>query len=1114
MTRRIPLVAALAVFLASILAPAAGAQSAEPKQAEPSSKETERYIVVLKDSVRQPAEVAERQAREHDAKIKYVYRDTFKGYVATLQRGELQALKNDPDVVAVAPDMRGKATAQHISTSIERAFALTNSLIDIDGVDDRVDVDVAVLDSGIDFDHADGDLNVFKNVNCYQVSCAVSTGSGDRIGHDAFGHGTSVAGVVAAKDNAAGVVGVAPGARLWNVRVANMNVRSPIPGPAYPFYMSDVIAGVQWVTDNASSIEVANMSMRFGLPQNPAEEALTNTLNQKITASVDAGVVYVVAAANEDGNVSDSIPANHPDVITVSGIADFDGLPGGLATPGGTPELPPCGTPGGTELTDIDDVDDTRAEFSNYGSGVEVAASAVCVDSTRLAAAGGGYVAGSGTSLATPQVAGAAALIASRSNPSSRADVLRIRDRLSKKGSYDWVDDSGDGVKEPLLDLTCTSTFAPKMVGGSSPAGNPDAESDVNCDGFSDLVTMRPDGVVQVFPGSSGSTFGSAVQSFQGGAALNSAQYDGTGHHLVDVADVDGDRRADLVTLNSNGSAYVHRGRTDKTFATGVASLSGVTPAVLAPGGHEPIAAADVNGDGRADLVTYNDQTYNVTVYRGKTDGTFETGTTALTAAYSAFHSDSTGVGRYFADVADVTGDGLADLVSMNTWKDLYVYAGQANGTFGAAVSSQWGNIDPAMGDGKGYEPTGVDDVNGDGRADLVLHKDGTSYVYPALTGSDTGRFGTPVSNFSGGKPSTTFGQGSGFGGGGTGDEMLLMNVDGDAYADLVLANTANSVSVQRGRASSSFYDPHVAVASGFTTTQHFRNGASTNNEVATEKPAWRRRGCPIVGCNTDGDNVGVWRMQTSTWIMRHWSTFDPNYLFVSYGSGFGAEQDMPVAGDWDGDGDDTVGVWRQGVTEAQFRLRNSNSAGAPDLTFTYGDVATMYYDDWPVVGDWDGDGDDTVGVWRSASGGALSSFLLRNSNSAGSADYSIPWGKHSTDLAVVGDWDGDGDDTVGIWEKSTNTFWLRSSNAPTGWTYQTVQFGHSEAPYNDIPVAGDWDGDGDDTVGVYRRQWGLFILRNSNAAGAADEYQVQWGAPAAPTYDWPVVGNWAVGAS
>jgi hypothetical protein len=102
------------------------------------------------------------------------------------------------------------------------------------------------------------------------------------------------------------------------------------------------------------------------------------------------------------------------------------------------------------------------------------------------------------------------------------------------------------------------------------------------------------------------------------------------------------------------------------------------------------------------------------------------------------------------------------------------------------------------------------------------------------------------------------------------------------------------------------------------------------------------------------------------------------------------------VVGDWDGDGIDTVGIFR--ASDRQWYLHNANGGGNAELVFPYGDPAQ----DVPVVGDWDGDGDDTVGIYRTA----LGEWFLKNTNEAGFADLNFVYGLVN-EKPLAGDWDG-----------------------------------------------------------------------------------------------------------
>jgi hypothetical protein len=184
----------------------------------------------------------------------------------------------------------------------------------------------------------------------------------------------------------------------------------------------------------------------------------------------------------------------------------------------------------------------------------------------------------------------------------------------------------------------------------------------------------------------------------------------------------------------------------------------------------------------------------------------------------------------------------------------------------------------------------------------------------------------------------------------------------------------------------------------------------------------------------------------------------------------YGLASDIPLMGDWNGDGIKTPGVYRPSTS--QFFLKNSNTTGVADIKFTYGIPG-----DIPVVGDWNKNGYDSIGVYRPSK----SKFFLKNSNMAGVADIVVQYGIPG-DIPVVGDWTGKGYDSIGVYRPSKSKFFLRNSNT-TGVANTVVQYG---AP-GDIPIVGDWNGDGMDTVGVYRPPNGKFYLRNSNSAGVAD---------------------------
>ena len=416
---RAPIGIALAV--AALIASSFAASAAPP----PDDTTAATYIVVLKQSVASPKATATTHADRFGAQVKGVYSHALKGYTATLTATEAAALRGDASVASVELDRILTINQVPPPTGIRRIFADDNPNLDIDGVDDaRFDVDVGVIDTG---SGPHNDLNVVARVNC--VSGVCSTG-----GNDDNGHGTHVAGTIAGIDNSTGVAGVAPGARLHSVKVCNSLGQCP---------NSAIIAGVDYVTARASTIEVVNMSLGGPGTNAPLATAITN--------SVNAGVVYAVAAGNNNQNASGFSPANHPDVITVSAMTDSNGEPGGG---------------GGSPACRAGEVDDQKASFSNYGASVEVTAPGTCILSLWL---NQGTNTISGTSMATPHVAGAAAVATSGTrDPTNRTQALAVRTKIIATGNQGWVDTSPDGIREPLLDVHDATQY-PGGGGGNPP---------------------------------------------------------------------------------------------------------------------------------------------------------------------------------------------------------------------------------------------------------------------------------------------------------------------------------------------------------------------------------------------------------------------------------------------------------------------------------------------------------------------------------------------------------------------------------------------------------------------------------------------------------------------
>lgn len=404
-----------AVVTLALTAAAAGFGS--PAVSAPAAQTPENYIVVLEPGPSSARAEAATLARQYGGSVGFVYEHALRGFSVTVSPAAADALARNPHVAYVEADQPVSIEAQATPTGINRIGAAGNSALDIDGTDDwRVDVDVAVIDTGIDLDNSD--LNVAGSINCLNKSSGSCVAGGD----DDHYHGTHVAGTIGALDNGSGVVGVAPGARLWAVKVLDRRGSGSDAG---------VIAGIDWVVARGG-IEVANLSLG-GTKSTP--------LNQAVASAVAAGVTVVVAAGNASADVANSSPASEPRAITVSALADFNGQPGGGASP-----------------TCSWDVDDTFADFSNYGTIVDIIAPGVCITSTNNNSTTLRTI--SGTSMASPHVAGAAALLRSTGRSQGATEVA-----LTGNGNVDWSNgDDPDGVQEPLLDVSNASVFAPTMT--------------------------------------------------------------------------------------------------------------------------------------------------------------------------------------------------------------------------------------------------------------------------------------------------------------------------------------------------------------------------------------------------------------------------------------------------------------------------------------------------------------------------------------------------------------------------------------------------------------------------------------------------------------------------
>lgn len=198
----------------------------------------------------------------------------------------------------------------------------------------------------------------------------------------------------------------------------------------------------------------------------------------------------------------------------------------------------------------------------------------------------------------------------------------------------------------------------------------------------------------------------------------------------------------------------------------------------------------------------------------------------------------------------------------------------------------------------------------------------------------------------------------------------------------------------------------------------------------------------------------------------------------------FGGDGDLPLIGDWNGDGLDEIGVYRPSTS---FFFLDTDGGGAAEKIIHFGASG-----DLPLIGDWNGDGIDDVGVFRESE-----NLFFLDTNGGGAPEETLQYGA-SSDQPLVGDWDGDGTDNIGVFRPSNRSFYLDLNGG--GSAEIAILFGD---PSTDLPLSGDWNGDGIDEIGVYRPSAGTFFLDVND--GGSPERSILFGSSA----DQPLVGRW-----
>jgi hypothetical protein len=237
-------------------------------------------------------------------------------------------------------------------------------------------------------------------------------------------------------------------------------------------------------------------------------------------------------------------------------------------------------------------------------------------------------------------------------------------------------------------------------------------------------------------------------------------------------------------------------------------------------------------------------------------------------------------------------------------------------------------------------------------------------------------------------------------------------------------------------------------------------------------------------------DTIGLYK--NGTFYLRNSNTSGPADITVNYG---GDPSDLPVAGDWNGDGVDTIGIYRS--NSGVYSLSDSNTTPTTNYSLVFGDPG-----DTPFAGRWTASmTHDGVGVYRNSNG----ILYQKEALTTGFSDYFAIFGNPG-DKGFAGDWNSDGLDSIGVYRSSTATWYLTNNSTPSGITFSDVSYGWNIG--TNLPLAGDWDGNLVSTGGEYDPATSVFLLNNANGAPTAVIYAVFGSGDGLP-----IAGKWVAGS-
>jgi subtilisin family serine protease len=632
------------------------------------------YIVVLKNTLPKAnvAAVANDLARQHGGNLRFVYEHALKGFSIQLPEVAAIALSHNPLVEYVAENSEGSI----VDTQFNPPWGL-------DRIDQRdlplnnaysynytgAGVNAYIIDTGILASHVDFEGRASLAADYVNEGCA-----------DCNGHGTHVAGTVGGK-----TYGVAKGVTLRAVKVCNSGGGCAVDA---------TIAGINYVTqqkqNNPGVPAVANMSLRFWPTYAPNDPLLT--LDAAVRTSINAGVTYVVAAGNESDLASNYSPARVTEALTVGAT----------------------------------DSSDNRAWFSNYGSAVDIFAPGVNILSAYIGS-NTATLALDGTSMASPHVAGVAALYLQR-YPTALPPT--VNQAITNAATPNKVINPGSGSPNRLL----YSLFIP--------AANRDTRADFDGDQRTDI---------SVFHRGTGQWLS---RNSSNGVDVSYSPSFGQSGDIATPGDYNGDGKTDRAVFRpGNGTWYVATDTSGAFYTVQFGQTADI-----------PVAR-DYDGDGRTDhavfrpgsgtwyILNSSNSTWTVVQFGQSGDrvvpGYYDSDNKADIAVFrpsdstwyirrpdGSFYGVTFGVTSDWPVQADYDGDGLTNIAVFRP-SDGYWYVRRPDGTFYGGPLGASGDR-PAPGD-----------YDGDGKADFAVQHTGTGtwYVYNSATGTYT--IVNPCSTFS-----------------------------------------------------------------------------------------------------------------------------------------------------------------------------------------------------------------------------------------------------------------------------------------------------------------------------------------------------------------------------